>query len=552
MNWTCKSYTNLWCTSFAFLFSSISFLLLEQWCCSLAAAAPSAGSYFSIVMMKAGQKPRRETMKEELMDADASDNVAQYVSIKTGAGGFTYIEVCSLTTNLHGKQDQKERDDCRDVAEKHGLVHLSIAGVSSYLNEKVSVLYEGTAECQRLVGDIGWDIGVAVQGMYQLMPKLSVEAARKLIDGGRGNLQQTFGISNHNYNPAKAAETGEVAALDVQNETNLHKYFPNRGRDIGIALAKLAAVRDALAKERGSSEYGDEVRNQFYSGRTGNMFGLPTVGFENVTVSLTGCSRTLEEMVEALLLKLDPSERFQAKVKWGNGRAVETEDHGDNLNPTDDYSRVVLGKWRIHLLRDREGEVLGVTLIGNHRAAVGIHRAKMKGIRGLGDWIRKQFKARADEAGHTKYEDDGDFVSHGGIAVQLGFVADETEGIKSESQTKYGAGGFVSYSRPLSPDQGPWRRHRNTILEPGATPTASDLHRGPGGERKRKRDQGADPGNGQEGKEDTHGSANGTAAAPPLVSEEELAALRKRSTLHGELRMKQQDPALYWTQVLSS
>ena len=86
------------------------YILLEQ--------APTE-SYLSTVMMKEGKKPTSKTMMEELLLDDATDNVAQFVSIATGASGACmYIDVSSLTYNLHGKQDAKQRKECRDEAEE--------------------------------------------------------------------------------------------------------------------------------------------------------------------------------------------------------------------------------------------------------------------------------------------------------------------------------------------------------------------------------------------------------------------------------------------------
>ena len=441
--------------------------------------------------MKPDEKPREETMQKELLRGDAGESVAQYISVAIGAGSM-YIDSKSVTNNLHGKQNQEQRDACRTAAEKHGLVNLSIPGGSSYQSREVNVLYEGTAEYDRLMGDVDWDVGGGVQGSYQFHDsgKFTKEYARKQV-AGRGNLQLTFGISNHNYGDAQSGESGEVALPDVQNEANLHKYFPDRGRGIGEALAKLAAVRDALAKERGDSEYNDAARNQVFSGRTGEMFGLPTVGFENASLSLTGRSRTLDEMKEKLLEKLDPQEQAEARSRWEEGEAIETVDHEDTLNPEDDgdgYSRTVLGKWRIHLARDRDGEVIEVTLIGNHRASVTRYQAKMKGIRGLGGWISKQQEARIakdeeEEGGHTDYDADGDFLAHGGSALRLGFVPTENQGINKDALATHGAGGFVSYSRPLSSEEGPWKRHRETSLQGAAAAAAGDAAAARGGGR---------------------------------------------------------------------
>ena len=412
------------------------------------------------------------------------------------------------------------------------MVNLSIPGGSSYLSKDVNVLYQGMAEYEQLMGDFDWDVGTAVQGLYQLFPHVPKKMAEKLIDGGRGNIQYTFGISNHNYDNAKPAEFGEVAALGVQGEKELHKYFPNHGRDLGLGLLKLGEIRDVLDLKRGGTEYSDVVRNQIFSGRTGQMFGQPTVHFENATVGLTGSSRTLQEMVNMLMDKLDVVERDQARAIWNSERAVDTKDHEDGLNPEDDgdgYSRVVLGKWHCHLLRDREGEVLEVTLIGNHRSSATKHRAKMKGIVALGDWIGEQFEARSEEEGHRNYDADGDFLAHGSIAVRIGFMEDEEDGIYGKSIGKYGPGGFVSYSRPLSPKQGPWRRHREGKQ---------------GTKRKRCwRSQCADAVDRQGGGGDSQSRTDGGKedGAMESVSEQEVDALRAKSMLYGEVLMKRAD-----------
>ena len=488
-----------------------------------------AESYFSTVMLKEGKKPRSHTMKEEILLDDASDNVAQFVSIATSASGACmYIDVKSLTNNLHGKQDGKERKECRDKAEERGIANLSIPGGNSYLSRDANVLYSGTPEFERFMGDFGWDLGSGVQGMYQMFPHLPKKVAEKMMDGQRGNLQYTFGISNHNYSGAKPAKSGEVAALDVQGEKYLHKYFPNRGSDLGDALAKLGEMRDTLDQLRGGTEYQDVVRNQIFSGRTGQMFGRPTVGFENATLSLTGNSRTLREMVDMMIEKLDVTEQTQARATWNSKKAVETEDHGDSRNPEDDgdgYSRVVLGKWRMHLERDEEGEVLDMTLIGNHRSSAATHRAKMRGIVALADYIGEQFEARAEEEGYTNYDADGDFLAHGSIAVTIGFVEDAVEGIAPNSISKFGPGGFVSYSRAQSPKRGPWRRHRQ---EKRTT------------ERKRRRrSQAGGAVDGHEGR--AGGGGDDGEVASESVPEREVAALPANSTVHGELLMKRAD-----------
>jgi len=78
---------------------------------------------------------------------------------------------------------------------------------------------------------------------------------------------------------------------DVQNEANLHKYFPNHGRDMGAVLVQLAAVRNVLVEDRGDAgrEHNDGLHNQVFLGRMGKLFDLEKVGFENATISLTGC-----------------------------------------------------------------------------------------------------------------------------------------------------------------------------------------------------------------------------------------------------------------------
>ena len=476
-------------------------------------------SFFSAVMMKPRQKPREETMKEELEREDARDHVGQYVTVGTDSGRM-YIDCITLTDNLHGKQSKEQRKECCDTAEKRGVVSLSIPGRSSYLSRNVNVLYDGTAEYQRLMGDFDPDMGAVFQGVSQYTHSGSyTEDTAKVRIVGRGNMQFTVGISNHNFGKAREAESGEVALIDVQNEKNLHKYFPDHGRVLGLVVAKLCAVRDALTKERGDVEYDDEIRNQLFSGRVGEMFDMQSLGCESITVALTGRSESLDAMAEVVLQKLSGLEQEELRNKWESGAGVETADHGDSKNPDDPaYSRVVLGKWRIHLTKDRDGDFIVVTVIANHRRSVSTYEAKMKGIRGLSGWIEKQFESRKEEPDHVEYDADGDYLAYGGVCLRLGFVKEETMGIHKESLAKFGPGGFVSYSRPLS-SQDQWRRHRDTCLQivPGDDCTRSG--------RKRKRAETIEDGD----------------DAAVLASDEELVVLERRSLLHGELITKRAD-----------
>ena len=478
-------------------------------------------NYFSCVMMKERGKPREDSMKRELEREDARDHVGQFVTIAAGPG-VQYSDISTLTHNLHGKQSEAQRKECRDTAERRGVANLSIPGGSSYLSRDVNVLYYGTAEYERLMGDLDFDVGAVVQGMSQWIEggDYSRDAVMRRILG-RGNLQSTFGISNHNHQKAKGPESGEVANVDVQNESQLHEYFPDAGRELGLALVKLFAVRQALAVERGDGdrEYNDELRNQIFSGRVGEMFGLATVGFENVTVALTGCSGTLRWMVKKALAKLRPAERKEAEARFLSGLGIETEDHGDSLNPEDvAYSRVVLGKWRIRLMHDEEGEFMVVTIIGNHRKSVGTYEAKMKGVRGLSAWMKEQVETREAEEGYIPYEADGDLLAHGAVALRIGFVEDEEKCVDSDTVAKYGPGGFVSYSRSLA-EEGPWRRHRNSSVQESAAAGGR-----PG--RKRKR---------------------ASAVVAPAVEDDSLAAegeieeLERRSMLCGEVLAKRAD-----------
>jgi len=505
-------------------------------------------SYLSVVMMKESDvsdgKPREKTMLQELQRDDAGDHVAVFVSVGL-EGGASYTDFKTLTYNLHGKQSREQRNECMEAAEEGGVATLSIPGGASYLSNEVNVLYEGTPEYERLVGEFGQEpyVGDFVQFLDQFVDSRKYDAAyaRKQIEG-RGTVQRTIGISNHNYANAKPAEEGEVAAVDVQGEKELHRYCPDRGRGLGEALARLATVRDALTRERGGHEYDDELRNQVFSGRAGQIFGvLEGFGFESVTISLTGQSLTLEEMMDKLLEKLPPAERAEARARWAEGGgAVETKDHGDGLNPKEAaYSRVVLFKWFIHLTRDREGDVLVVTLIGNHRASVATYEVKMKGIRALSRWYKETVEARAAEEGegHVPYDADGDFLSHGASVLRLGFVEDEIN-ISGDSLTKSGPGGFVSYSRPLLTPGGPaaggaasavpgWQRHRKTILQPGGEAAAATPPSKGGRKRGRKR------------KRTEIAAAAAAAAAPP--SEEEVNSLQLHARLYGELIFKRGD-----------
>jgi len=500
-------------------------------------------SYLSVVMLKDGKmKPKEESMVNELSRPGCGQDVGQFMSV-AGGGGFAYTDICSLTYNLHGHQNRDERNRCRELAEEQGVPNMSIPGGSSYLSRDVNALYEGTAEHKRLVdsvraweneGDqsmvndddyddnrpLGFDVGAAVQGVYQCAKAndLRNEEIEK-----RGNIQFTVGISNHNYDKSKSAESGEVAAINVQNEVRLHKYFPNRGCNLGRTLARLSAMRDVLARERGDGEreYNDVARNQVFSGRTGTIFGGASVGFENVTIALTGNSRTLKELLELQEDHLDTVERAQKRARRCNS-VVATQDHGDHLNPDDPaYSRVVLGKWRIHLARDEEGEEVVVTLIGNHRRSVETYETKMKGIRSLRQWYSKTIEARrADEEGSKLYDADGDYAAQGAEEVRVGFVPEETY-IHEDSLSKFGPGAFVSYSRPLTgTEMGPWRRHRSTILMLDGGSTVRQ------GNSKRKAKAMARSEQG---------------AQQMLVTKEELERLEAKSQIYGELCMKRAD-----------
>jgi len=170
--------------------------------------------------------------------------------------------------------------------------------------------------------------------------------------------------------------------------------------------------------------------------------------------------------VEALLQNLHLAERILVMARWGKGAVVETVDHGDELNPKDPaYARVVLGKWHIHLARDREGDVLVVMLIGNHRTLVETYEVKMKGMWALSQWIHEKFMESAAEVGHVDFDADGDFLAHGGAILWVGFVTEETRGIVKPTLQKRGPGGFVSYSCLLLAPEGPWCRHRQMMLK---------------------------------------------------------------------------------------
>ena len=429
-------------------------------------------TYLSSVMVQPGLVPQTKTMYDEICRPDAKNDINQFVSVKTSSG-FTYTDISSLTSNLHGKQNEEQRKLCRDEAEKRGISNLSIPGGSSYMSHDVNVLYPGTQRHNDLAKGVNVDVGAIVQGISQVIDSGDFNA-KYLAD--RRNVQFTVGISDRNYDEAKPAEAGEVAALDVQNKKRLHKYFPNRGKDLGMALVELARIRDTLAQERGSNEYNDTIRNQLFGERAGRIFGLPTLGFENSTALLTGRSRTLEGMVEKIIKKLPPCQRDRERILWFTDGAVDTKDHGDQKNPKElEYSRVALGKWRIRLKADREDDFLDVTLIGNHRQSVATYEDKMKGIRKLSDWIKDKFEKRAAETGHISYDADGDFLATGASVLRVGFLEEEKECVTDDSCAKYGPGCFVSYSRPTSALSNSWLRHRKTMLQKD-TPQREQRH----------------------------------------------------------------------------
>jgi len=314
----------------------------------------------------------------------------------------------------------------------------------------------------------------------------------------RGNILITAGISDRNYNDAlDAAAEGGVASLGPQNEKTLRRYFPDRGRNLGTVLVKLGAIRNALVQARGDEhrEYNDKVRNQINSGRVADLCGgiANLVPFENFSIALAGNSSLLNRLAAALIEKLPVGKQAAATARWFGQKGVQTQDHGDDLNPEPPaYSRVVLGKWPIHLVTDEEGEVLVVTLIGNHRRSVDTYEEKMKSCQTLSAWfsrtleerrrreeaeVEAEAQAAAAAAVGTGAETEASRIQRPVLSqldrratprketlVKLGFSPNETQ-VHRDSFAKFGPGGYVSYYRNLwEEDTGGWRRHRATDL----------------------------------------------------------------------------------------
>ena len=562
----------------------------------LVAERPSNARYFSVVMMKgAAEKPRTGKMVDELRLPDAGDHVNQYVSVEAG-GKFTYLEVSSLTHNLHGTHDADTRRACLTAAETNGVASLCVPCRGSYISREVSVLHDESAEFGRLAavvgglgldqdvandvdvdtnagasgasgngngdlaGDLarplGFDAGEAVEGMVNFVrsKECTSDVAERILDG-RGNLQRTFGVSNHNYLRADevgAAPAGigeaEIAGIGLQSERVLHQCFFKEGRGIGAVVAKLAAVRDALARERGDEgrENNDFVRNQLHSGNAAEMCGRHgSLGVENFTLALTGDSQLLKELSEELVKKLPHSKRDGARHRWMGTGSVETGDHGDVLNPNDPaYSRVIIAKWRMHLNRDNPGEVLVLSIIANFRLSVEVYEVKMKGIRALSAWFERTVRERREEeaaaenigigGGQVAYGADEEFAAEGGSLVRVGFLPTETH-VDRKTFSKHGCGAFVSYSQPLVQPRtggtGLWKRHRdNDLQEMGSGADSGDDDD----------DDATEP-------EEGHRVAEGVARLGEGIglagwaAEQEVGRLAVHATLYGELWMNRAD-----------
>ena len=450
---------------------------------------PKVRRFFSVVMMDGDQdggQPRTESMKAELDTVDASDRANSYVSVEAG-GEFSYMDVNSLTYNLHGTHDIEKRNNCVEKAGKNGVAVVLVPPRGSFVSREVNVLHSDSVKLSALeatvdeaesiiqgaltlhsqIGPLGLDVGALVQGMYQFaFSKDCKGVTLERILSNRGNFQMSFGVADHNYSSAKeaAASVGAgVANPKLQSEGCLQNYFPDRGRFIGAVVKKLAGIRDALAAERGDvgREYNDELRNGLFSAMAAEMCGQEgLLGVENFTIGLTGSSKTLQEMVDKCLSKLSKVKRSSAELEWKKGSGVETEDHGDEQNPVQsEYSRVVLGKWRIHLERDRPYEVLVVTIIANHRSAAGVYEAKMKSIRVLDHWfekvvrMRREKEAAAVEAsggrgGQVSFEaDDVEFGAEGGSLVRIGFLPEEKVILMKNGKKIEDKGAFVSFTQ---------------------------------------------------------------------------------------------------------
>lgn len=556
--------------------------------CVLTVQPPKERRYFAVAMMKGtgtegGGKPRAETMLEEVGLPDAGNHVNQYVTVEA-TGGFTYMDMSSLTYNLHGTHDKKTRDACLAAAEENGIACLSVPRSGSYQSRDVNVLRGGSRDLREVLlecghgaapeeaNDLGLDVGLLLQGLERYVDSRECKAAQvNKAMSSRGNWQVTFGVSDRNFNTAAQAARsgGGVASLGPQNERILERHFSDGGQNLGEVLRKLGALRDGLVQRRGDGEreYNDPYRNHVHGSQVADMCGVgDPLPFENFTVGLTGDSTFLRQLAETCLAKLRPSERARLRNEWlGEGGCVETEDHGDGLNPWElSYSRVVLGKWPVRVAGDKEGEVLVVTVIGNHRSAVSTFESKMKSFRALDEWyvaaIEKRRVVEAREAEQERrappepYDsnDREQLVTSAGCAVLLGYMPEEGKAVDGIARMKHGDGAVLAYSRKIAEHEdededgdgdgggggsggGGWRRHRkkSDLQDRAEAVLCADEEDG-------HRPEGPEGGGDDHG--DDHSDGGGGRRQRERTSlDKEVSMLKAFSTVWAELRMERAD-----------
>ena len=346
----------------------------------------------------------------DLLNVESCRKKAKFVvSFQKRLSGSVY-SFSQVTTAPHLTHSISEMAAIQGAAASLGLPSLSLNGDMSVVQEDATFLAPGTQEYESLglddaLGAVDEKVLTdLLDGCRKYGEKVPLNEQKAKEHGGASRNAFNLGVgwAGHGYEKGVNAPDGEFAEPTLMNLDNVNKFFPDKGRCLGVIFEALGKAQEAITKRLGREglERTDDKRNAKYAGEVGRRLHKPGCrAGESLFISLE-CSRskTMGEVMDRLNRMLK---------KKSDGKAVAMHVDPQNPLPLSAYCRVVLGTWVVYFVREGEHCVMQITGILTNRGSICNRNHNNAAVKDMIQNYLEGIRRFEELYGNVRYEDDG-------------------------------------------------------------------------------------------------------------------------------------------------